>query len=210
MSLPRYCLPISLVLVLHALLLLILLRPQQPVAAPAEQIMEVVMVPPVQEQAPPQPPEPQPQPPKPQPKTPAPSQPVHQTETPTPVPPPVVPAPQTAISPPPPPPVAIPVEAPPPVLTPPRIDASFKGNAKPEYPRTSKALGETGTVRLRIFVNPDGSVRDDVQVEKSSGFARLDAAAVKAVKQWKGMPAKRGSDSVGMWYSLPIVFALDD
>lgn len=95
-----------------------------------------------------------------------------------------------------------------PVVTPPRIDASYRGNAAPSYPSASRRLGEQGTVILRLFVKADGSV-GEVGLEKSSGFSRLDQAAMDTVKRWKLIPARRGNEPFATWYTLPLTFTLE-
>ena len=61
----------------------------------------------------------------------------------------------------------------------------------PTYPPTSRRLGEEGTVRLKVLVDERGRARD-VQVAKSSGFARLDEAAMTAVRKWRFVAATDG------------------
>lgn len=101
-----------------------------------------------------------------------------------------------------------PVEATP-VVTPPRIDASYRGNVAPAYPPASRRLGEEGVVMLRIFVQTDGSV-GDVTLQKSSGYNRLDQVAIATVKKWKLIPARRGSEPFATWYTLPFEFNLEN
>lgn len=55
------------------------------------------------------------------------------------------------------------------------------------YPDKSVELGEEGKVKLAIIVNPNGSV-DDIELIQSSGFERLDRAAIETVKQVKYQP----------------------
>ena len=52
---------------------------------------------------------------------------------------------------------------------------------QPEYPPVSRRLGEQGTVVLEVLVDPSGRVID-VKVVQSSGFPRLDQAALDGVK----------------------------
>lgn len=47
---------------------------------------------------------------------------------------------------------------------------------------------EEGTVRLRFILQPDGSV-SDIQIARSSGHSRLDAAAQRSLRQAKFQPA---------------------
>jgi protein TonB len=168
-------------------------------------------------------PEPQPEPPKPDPlppqpvvkKTPPP--PVlaaKPTPAPTPAPPVVVspptPEPIPEIVPPPPPPQPV-VAAPKPALiappTPPR-PADYLANPKPPYPALSRRLGEEGVVRLKVFVNPDGSV-SRLEIAKSSGFSRLDDSALKTVPNWKFVPAQQAGKAISAWVIVPIAFNLN-
>lgn len=58
----------------------------------------------------------------------------------------------------------------------------------PAYPMAAQVEGVAGTVRMRVTVSQEGTV-GAVRVVSSSGDSRLDAAAVKAVKQWRYRPA---------------------
>ena len=60
---------------------------------------------------------------------------------------------------------------------------------------------------LRVFVEASG-VPSTVEIRTSSGFERLDKSALAAVSRWKFVPAKQGTDTVGAWVLVPIVFSL--
>jgi len=47
-----------------------------------------------------------------------------------------------------------------------------------------------------------------VELKESSGFSRLDHAALDAVQSWKFAPAKRGEQPVATWVVVPIKFSL--
>jgi TonB family protein len=53
------------------------------------------------------------------------------------------------------------------------------------YPSVLKMKGIGGTVRLKVFIKPDGSVRD---TEVLGGSAILAESAQKSVSQWKFSP----------------------
>jgi TonB family protein len=55
-----------------------------------------------------------------------------------------------------------------------------------QYPLVLKMKGIGGTVRLKVFIKPDGSVRD---TEVLGGSAILAESAQKSVSQWKFSPA---------------------
>jgi periplasmic protein TonB len=54
----------------------------------------------------------------------------------------------------------------------------------PVYPERSKRLRETGTVVIKVLLNLDGRVESS-HLEQSSGFPRLDNAALSAVNGWQ-------------------------
>ena len=94
-----------------------------------------------------------------------------------------------------------------PPSTPPQ-PANYLANPKPPYPHLSRRLGEEGTVRLNILVNPDGSVAQ-MEVAKSSGYPRLDRSAIETVQSsWKFEPARQGGMPVAAWVIVPIQFTL--
>ncbi|HEX2828508.1 MAG TPA: energy transducer TonB [Burkholderiales bacterium] len=122
-----------------------------------------------------------------------------------------VPLPPIEAPPPPPAPVAVAPPAPPAPkpepVTPPSFNAAYLNNPSPAYPPVSRRMGEEGKVILRVHVTEQG-LPDEVQVKTSSGFSRLDAVALETVRQWKFMPARRGSSPVSAWVLVPISFSL--
>lgn len=89
----------------------------------------------------------------------------------------------------------------------PKFDADYLNNPKPAYPSISRRLGEEGVVLLRVYVNAMGQP-ERIEVNKSSGFERLDAAALRAVSDWKFVPARQGKISVAAWVQVPVSFQL--
>jgi TonB family protein len=55
----------------------------------------------------------------------------------------------------------------------------------PAYPEVLKHAGISGTVRVRVIIAPDGTVKD---VEAKGGGAIFIDAVTKAVKQWRYLP----------------------
>ena len=78
----------------------------------------------------------------------------------------------------------------------------------PEYPRLSKKLGETGVVVVRAYADEQG-LPHDVQVERSSGFARLDDAALAAVRKARFKPYTENGKPTGGWVRMPFPFELE-
>ena len=88
--------------------------------------------------------------------------------------------------------------------TPPRL----LSNRPPTYP--ARAVGERleGTVMLRVSITAEGSV-GALEVFATSGHPILDAAAARAVRGWRFVPANRNGRSVSTTVRLPVRFALD-
>ncbi len=93
-------------------------------------------------------------------------------------------------------------------IEPPRFGVSYLNNPAPDYPATSRRLGEEGRVLMRVLVSSDGAA-EDVQIEKSSGSERLDDAAIKAVKRWRFIPAKKNNQALSAYVIVPVKFSLD-
>jgi len=79
---------------------------------------------------------------------------------------------------------------------------------RPAYPRISLRLEEQGAVLLRIHVGADGHV-SDVDLLQSSGFERLDQAALAAVRRWRFDPQLRDGEAVAGTFDHRIVFVLE-
>lgn len=90
-------------------------------------------------------------------------------------------------------------------LTPPRSDAAHLNNPKPVYPALSQKYKEQGRVVLDVYILADGSV-GEIRLKTSSGYRRLDDAAMRAVRRWKYIPARRGNEPVALWYQQPLLF----
>ena len=91
----------------------------------------------------------------------------------------------------------------------PEIDPKFKRRFQPEYPPTSRRLGEEGSVVLQVLVGPDGSVQDG-KVQTSSGFPRLDEAALKhALRAWRFTPGTEDGTPVATWHSVKVTFKIE-
>jgi protein TonB len=93
-------------------------------------------------------------------------------------------------------------------IAPPSFRAGYLRNPEPRYPTASRRLGEQGTVQLRVLVSAEGHTVH-VDVHRSSGFPRLDEAAAVAVRDWRFVPAQRGTTPVEAHVIVPIVFRLE-
>lgn len=77
----------------------------------------------------------------------------------------------------------------------------------PSYPLESRRNMEEGTVTLGLLVGTDGRVVE-ISIANSSGFARLDKAALDAVRKWRWTPMMRGGEAVMLRGFLKIPFSL--
>jgi protein TonB len=75
------------------------------------------------------------------------------------------------------------------------------------YPHESLKAREQGTVILLVLVGADGKV-EDIRIDKSSGYARLDRAARDAVKLWIFNAARHGGVAQRAWAKVPISFSV--
>ena len=86
-------------------------------------------------------------------------------------------------------------------------DLKARNRVEPTYPSSSRRAGEEGTVRLKVLVDEKGRPRD-VAVATSSGFARLDQAAIDAVRKWRFVAATDGTRPISAWTQVAITFRL--
>ena len=89
----------------------------------------------------------------------------------------------------------------------PRFDAAYLQNPAPAYPALARRAGEQGKVVLQVCVEASG-IASNVLLHQSSGADRLDQSAMAAVRHWKFIPAQRGTEAIGAWVLVPIVFNL--
>ena len=90
----------------------------------------------------------------------------------------------------------------------PSSNASYLNNPRPAYPSISRRMNEQGKVMLRVFVDATGQPQQ-IEIKESSGFDRLDKAAVASVQRWRFVPGKRNGVPEGMWNIVPINFVLE-
>jgi protein TonB len=102
-----------------------------------------------------------------------------------------------------------PVQAAPVPRTAPKSDPR-RPLSQPEYPPSSRRAGEAGTVILEVYVLETGRV-GEARVKQSSGFPRLDEAAVREVKRsWRLVPGTENGKPVPMWGQFAVTFKLTD
>jgi TonB family protein len=55
----------------------------------------------------------------------------------------------------------------------------------PKYPQWAKQQGVEGSVRFRMTVLPNGLLKDDLELEQTSGYPELDQDVYAALIQWE-------------------------
>jgi protein TonB len=81
--------------------------------------------------------------------------------------------------------------------------------AKPDYPALSRRRGETGTAYVKFVVGLTGKL-ENIELKKSSGFSRLDDAALAAAHASACEPYLEDGQPVRAAYTQPYNFNLED
>jgi protein TonB len=191
-SLRKHVTGIALVVLLHALLLWAITSGlARHVVRVAENTVEAVLLsdmPPPPAPAPKLPPPPAPAPPPPAPTTTVPS--ITQPSTPAPAAP-AAPAAPTA-----------------PLVRTGAVIQPGATCAKPDYPVASRRMEEEGTVTLKFLIGVDGKVLQ-ADIEKSSGFARLDEASRSALSKCQFRPGTVDGKPEQSWTTIQYKWRLE-
>ena len=94
-----------------------------------------------------------------------------------------------------------------PIKTLPSSAVRFLIKPAPIFPPTSKELGESGTVAMRILVAEQGRAKE-VEVTKSPGYPRLDRAAIVAERAARFQPYLNAGLPMPHWAPHSITFNL--
>ncbi len=87
-------------------------------------------------------------------------------------------------------------------------DVSYTAPPQPVYPAFSRRARESGTVLLRVLIDERGQPRQ-VLLERSCGHARLDEAALVAMKRARFKPYVENGVAQAVWAPAPVEFQLD-
>jgi protein TonB len=87
--------------------------------------------------------------------------------------------------------------------------AGYLSNPKPPYPRQARMHRQQGVVVLGVNVTADGFAAE-VRIQRSSSFALLDEAALRAVRRWRFTPARKGARAIACQIDVPVRFELTD
>ena len=80
--------------------------------------------------------------------------------------------------------------------------------AKPDYPSASRRLEEEGTVGLKFLIGADGRVLQ-AEIEKTSGFPRLDEAARNALSKCQFRAGTIDGKAEQSWASIKYTWRLE-
>jgi periplasmic protein TonB len=87
----------------------------------------------------------------------------------------------------------------------PSSSAEYLNNPLPTYPALSLRLNEAGKVVVRVLIGKNGLALDG-SIDQSSGYDRLDQAALRAVLKWRYVPGRVDGQAQDMWFDVPINF----
>jgi len=118
--------------------------------------------------------------------------------------------------------ITVPVDAPPPPITnvttrpvppppppPPgtRLARVSGPNTEDYYPSISRNAGEEGRPMVRVCIGENGKL-DSAEIGESSGFPRLDEAAIRVAKASRYKAATQAGKPIAQCANLPIRFSL--
>ena len=105
-------------------------------------------------------------------------------------------------------PAPVPVPVPAPVVkVQPSTDADDLYNPNQRYPRMSFSMGEQGTVMVRILIGAKG-LPLKAELQKTSGFERLDQAALEYVMQSRYKPGTLNGVPNEMWMGRSVTYTI--
>ena len=91
----------------------------------------------------------------------------------------------------------------------PVADRMLLSYGKPKYPDWAKREGIEGAVDLYFIVLPNGKVKENILVQKTSGFEDFDRKAIDALLAWKFEPLDGGRTGE-QWGSITFEYRLSD
>jgi TonB family protein len=94
-------------------------------------------------------------------------------------------------------------------MTGPVADRPIISYSKPTYPEWAKIEAVEGSVTIYFVVLPNGRVKENVMIEKTSGFADFDNNAVDALLTWRFEPLAGGTTGE-QWGTITFHYRLSD
>jgi TonB family protein len=78
----------------------------------------------------------------------------------------------------------------------------------PKYPDWALARGISGAVMIRLWVMPDGTVKETMTIEQSSGYPELDQLVINSLRRWKFVPLDKSVVQEVQWGLITFRFCL--
>ncbi len=94
-------------------------------------------------------------------------------------------------------------------LSGPVSDRALVSYRAPDFPDWAKREGVEGSVRVYFEVLPDGRVKRNALVDKTSGFSDFDQNALVALLEWRFAPLEGGAVDE-QWGSITLNYRLDN
>jgi TonB family protein len=91
----------------------------------------------------------------------------------------------------------------------PIADRAIRSYVSPVYPEWAKREAVEGTVRLYFVVRADGSIKENVLVQKTAGFEDFDDSARQALLAWRFAPLGEGRTGE-QWGTITFHFRIRD
>jgi TonB family protein len=84
-------------------------------------------------------------------------------------------------------------------ITGPLADRTVANRVVPAYPEWARKQAIEASVVLQFTVTPEGDVKNNILVIRTTGYPAMDDLAVQALKQWKfaPLPPDQLRDEVG-------------
>jgi TonB family protein len=95
------------------------------------------------------------------------------------------------------------------LLAGPVADRPLLNLRKPDYPEWAKDEGVEGSVTIYFVVLPDGRIKENIMLQKTSGFSDFDDNAVNALRMWRFEPL-RGGATGEQWGTITFHYRLSD
>lgn len=95
------------------------------------------------------------------------------------------------------------------LLAGPVADRPLVSFRKPDYPEWAKDEAVEGSVRIYFVVLPDGRIKENIMVQKTSGFSDFDDNAVRALRTWRFEPLTGGATGE-QWGTITFHYRLSD
>jgi len=95
------------------------------------------------------------------------------------------------------------------LLTGPVADRPLISFRKPDYPEWAKDEAVEGSVTIYFVVLPDGRIKENIMLQKTSGFGDFDNNAVGALRSWRFEPLKGGATGE-QWGTITFHYRLSD